>query len=179
MRHEDQLIQRRIDGDLSPQEAAAMERAAQDRPDIALRLHALRALHADIGALAKPLSADSHHALHARILHKVPAGRPKVYARIRPIDLVTAGVALGLIVLSYALCGSMVRGSLSVLLIACISFVGGLLVLILASMLRRLEAGLISRLIGRPIAIGPADLLVYRAVGVGLAIGGLLLTRLH
>ena len=181
MRHDDHLLQRLIDGDLSPHEAAAMDQAAHDRPELAAHLRALRALHADLGATARPMSADDHHVLHARIVQRLPATKPVVYARIRAFDLVTATIALALVITAYALCGSMVHGSgsLVVLAVACMSFVGGAMVLVMAGMLRRLEAGLFARLFGRPVAIGPADLLVYRAVGIGLAIGGLPLTRLH
>jgi hypothetical protein len=178
MHHDERLLQRLIDGDLSRHEADAMERAALDRPELAQRLRLLRQLHADLAGAARPLGADQHHDLHTRIVQHLPTTRPKPYARIRPIDLVTAATALALVLIAYALFGSIVRGSFAVLTLACISFVGGSLVLVLAGMLRRMEAGLISRLLGRPIAVGPADLLICRAVGVGLAIGGLYLTRL-
>jgi anti-sigma factor RsiW len=178
MHHEDRLIQRLIDGALSPHEAAALERTVQERPDLAARLGALRALHGDLGVAARPMSADQHHELHLRIAQRLPLTRPQSYARIRPIDLMTAAAVLAAVVMGYVLGGSLVHGGLVSLAAACISFVGGMLVLILAGMLRRIEAGLLARLLGHPVNVGPADLLVTRAVGIGLAIGGILLARL-
>jgi anti-sigma factor RsiW len=178
MHREDRLLQRLIDGALSPHEAAALERTVQERPDLASRLQALRALHGDLAAVAQPISADQHHDLHVRILAHLPTTRPKVYARIRPIDLVTAAAVLAVVVMGYVLGGSMAHGGLVSLAAACLSFVGGLLVLIMAGMLRRLEAGIRARLLGPPVNVGPADLLVTRAVGIGLAIGGILLARM-
>jgi hypothetical protein len=39
--------------------------------------------------------------------------------------------------------------------------------------LRAGESGLLSRLLGRPVAIGTADAMVYRAVGASLIVAGL------
>src|SRR3954468_11445805 len=112
MDHDARLIPRLIDGDLSRHEADAMERAALDRPELATRLRQLRQLHADLGGAARPLGGEQQHHPHPRTGQPLPTTRPQPYARIRPIDLVMAGTALALVVMSYALFGSMVRGSL-------------------------------------------------------------------
>jgi hypothetical protein len=175
MSDRDLLLQRLIDGRLSPAEAAALERTAQDDAAFAERYRLLQTLHQDLAAAASPLDGDAHHRLLDRIVQHLPAAKPQVYARVSPFDLVLAVSVLGCVAVAIGAVGSLVRGGVALLAAACISVTVGMLMLALAGMLRRVEAGVLRRLIGRPVTVGPADVLVYRAVGVGLALGGLYL----
>lgn len=178
MTPQDLLLQRLVDGRLSPHEVAGLERAAQDDAALASRLRAVTLLHQDLATAAPPMAADEHHALLGRIAAALPATRPQAYARVRALDLVLALGVLVLIGLAFVTAGSVMKQGLAMLTLACLGVVSGTFVLTLASMLRRAEAGLLRRLLGRPVTVGPADTLVYRTAGAALFIGGVYLALL-
>ena len=53
----------------------------------------------------------------------------------------------------------------------------GMLLLLVPSLLRNAESSLLGTLLRRPVSVGPADVLVYRAVGAALVVGAVWLTR--
>ncbi len=176
MNRDSQLIQRLVDGLLAPHEADAVERSLTDRGALA-DLQAARGLHQLLSMQAHPLSADEHHALMARMIEHLPRALPQSYAKFRPVDLVLACAAICLISVSFGAVGSFMHGSVVLVTIACISVVSGCALVVLAGMLRRAEAGLMRHVLRRPVTVGPSDLLVYRAVGIGMALGGMYLAH--
>lgn len=176
MNRDSHMIQRLVDGVLAPHEADAVERLLADRGAIA-ELDAARDLHLLLSSQARPLSADEHHALLGRMIEHLPRARPQSYTSFRPMDLVLACSAISLVAVSFGAVGSFMHGSVALVTIACISVVSGCALVVMAGMLRRAEAGLLRHVLRRPITVGPSDLLVYRAVGIGIALGGIYLAR--
>jgi anti-sigma factor RsiW len=168
--------QRLLDGELNAGEASAIERSLRDRPDLAAEHQALSGLHRAMTAAARPIDPERHHALLARITERLPDHRPAAYASLRPADILYTTMVLISIGLGYGLVGTFLHQSLIVVAFAVVSVVVGCLMIVLASMLRRAESGILSQLLRKPVVIGPADALVYRATGLGLAVGGIWLT---
>ncbi|MBA2480786.1 MAG: hypothetical protein H0V44_08995 [Planctomycetes bacterium] len=170
------FAQRLIDGELTAGEAAGTERSLRDRPQLAAEHQALADLHRAMTAGARPLDPQHHHALLARITEHLPDHRPAAYASLRPADILYTTVVLISIGMGYGLVGTFMGQSFLVVAFAAISVVIGCLMIIMAGMLRRAESGILSQLLRKPVVIGPADALVYRAAGLGLALGGIWLS---
>lgn len=169
MRQYERLLQRLIDGELSRHEAAGLAQLMQGRPELAEQERKLR----DLAVL---MSLDARHedgeALRSAILLRLPARPPRAEARVRPLDVLYAGLVIALISTTFAVLKVMTDQAMLLAVLAIISLVAGLALLLMAGWLRQTEAGMLSRLLRRPIAIGPGDVLVYRAVGLALALGG-------
>ncbi len=176
---EDLHSQRQLDGRLSPGEAAAVDAAlARDaaRADEASRM---RVLHAELSAALRPLDLDTHHALLTRFAQALPQGAPQPSRRLRTADLVLGVALLCMVGLCFGATGSIAHGTIAAMAIASMGLIGGMLLLLIATMLVRNNNGLLSKLLGRKLVIGPADVLLCRAIGLGMVIGGIYLAHLH
>jgi hypothetical protein len=172
MRQHDRWLQRLVDGELSRQEAAGLARLQQERPELADQERRLR----DLAVLMRLESARAPHAheeLRSAILLRLPARPPRAEARVRPLDLAYAGLVIGLIAATFAVVKVVADQAMLLAILAVISLMAGTGLLLMAGWLRQTEAGMLSKLLRRPVAIGPGDVLVYRAVGLALAVGGL------
>jgi len=178
MQDQDLHLQRLLDGALSAPEAAGVTSQVASDPRLGARLGALQNLDAGLQALARPMTGASHQLLLSRISEALPRGAPPAHARVRPADLIMALAVLAFVMVSFGTAGSLLHGSTILLALACVGLVSGMLILVLAAMVRRAERGLLRHLLGTAVSLGPADLLVYRAIGVGLALGGLYLAHL-
>lgn len=185
MRPEDCLQQRELDGVLPRDQAAALVALTCDRPAFAKQLAALQDLDADLRRLATSVSASgrqAHHdvVLRVAIMERVSNRVPATQVRVRPLDLIYAASAAVLALATYGLAGAAVRTLFEQAVVMTwaigISLSLGLLLLIAPGFLRRAESGVLGTILRRPVAIGPADVLVYRAVGVALVVGGIWLT---
>lgn len=182
MRAEDRLQQRELDRVLPRDESAALAALTASRPDIAHQAAALQALDADLRAMAKPLrTADHDLDLRQRIMARVAQRQPAAQVRVRPLDLVYAASAAVLVFAAYGLTGAAVRTLFEQAVVMTwaigLSLVLGMLLLAVPSLLRNAESSLLGALLRRPVTVGPADVLVYRAVGAALVVGAVWLTH--
>jgi hypothetical protein len=177
MQDKDFHLQRLLDGALAAPEAAGVQSQIDSDPVLRGRFEVLQALDGDLAASVRPLNNTQHQALLNRITDALPRHAPAVYASIRPSDIVLAASVLAMISICFATAGSIMHGSTTLVALACVGVAAGTFILILAAMLRRAERGLLRSLLGKSVALGPADLLIYRAIGIGLALGGLYLAH--
>jgi len=178
MQDQDLHLQRLLDGALSAPEAAGVTSQIASDPRLGARLSALQGLDAQLQDLAQPMTSASHQLLLSRISDALPRSAPAVHARVRPTDVIMAIAVLAFVMISFGTAGSLLHGSTVLLALACVGLVSGMLILVLAAMVRRAERGLLRHLLGTAVSLGPADLLVYRAIGIGLSLGGLYLAHL-
>jgi hypothetical protein len=170
-------LQRLLDGELSAREASAMDEALLRSPERAAEHLAHTRLHQLLLAQRSALALQHHQALLTAITERLPAGRPAAYSQVRPLDILVAVSVFAVIGLGYGIIGTLMHGSLVLVGLAVISVVIGCCLVLMAGMLRRIETGFLNRLLRKPISIGPADALVYRAVGIAFAVGGIWLTH--
>ena len=185
MHHDELLQQRELDGVLPRDQSAALAVLTADRSALAQQSIKLQALDADLRSLALTVrtrgqQANHDVALRAAIMERVSQRMPATHVRVRPLDLIYATSAAMLALATYGLAGAAVRTLFEQAVVMTwaigISLTMGLLLLIAPGFLRRAESGMLGTILRRPIAIGPADVLVYRAVGVALVVGGIWLT---
>jgi hypothetical protein len=178
MQDQDLHLQRLLDGALSAAEAAGVQSQVASDPQLSKRMDSWQQLHRDITASVHPLRAHEHQHLLTRITDALPSRAPKAYASIRPSDIVLASSVLAMISICFATAGSIMHGSTALVALACVGVAAGTCILVLAAMLRRAERGLLRNLLGTSVHLGPADLLIYRAIGIGLALGGMYLAHM-
>ncbi len=168
------IVQRSVDGELGAAENAALTHlltSDQDARDTAQRMEGLdRLLRADAARLARDEAADD--LLVAKICNHLPAGSPQRQQQIRIYDVAFAGIALTAVVLFYGLVGSM-RDLLPLTSLAIISLAAGVLLVGLASPLRKAETSVFSRIMRKRMNIGDGDLMVYRVTGIAIVIGAI------
>ncbi len=170
----ERIVQRSVDGELGAAENAALQHllaSDQDARDTAQRMEGLdRLLRADAARLTRDEAADDMRV--ARICAKLPAGAPQRQQQLRLLDLIFAGIALTAVTLFYGLVGTM-RDLLPLTSLAVISLIAGVLLISLASPLRRVETSFFSNLMKKRLNIGDGDLLVYRVTGIAIVIGAI------
>ncbi len=178
------LLQRDLDGVLGPAESAAVRHLLADRPELAAQAARLHQLDVGLRVVAQPLRmrAESDAAVHERICASLPSALPVRQLQVRIIDIVFASAVIGMFFVTYGVVGTAVHTIFQQAVVLTwligLSLIAGLALLLAPGLLRSLESGALGRLIGRPIAIGPADVLIYRAAGLSLVVGGLWLCRL-
>jgi hypothetical protein len=170
MDERDRLLQRWQDGRLGAAEGAAMERMARDTPPLQRQVDALAALDADLRQLHAPHRAAPD--LTAQVMARVPQRPPAGIARLSWLDLVLFSAIASLGAGTYALAGLSLSRSVTVLWIAGLSVVLGLLLVALPQAFREFETGLWSRVLQRPVLVSRIDVLVYRCLGLVIAGGG-------
>jgi hypothetical protein len=187
MRHQDSLQQRALDGVLPCEQAAGFAEMVASRPALAEQAAALQALDADLRRVtnaAQSTRGEQRNADHVRlrqaIMARIAARVPASQVRVRPLDVIYASAAAILVFAAYGLTRATVQTLFEQAVVMTwaigLSLTLGLLLLILPSFLRRAEASLLRTVMRRPITIGPADILIYRAVGMALVVGGIWLT---
>ncbi len=181
MRFEDSLQQRALDRVLPRDQAAALAEMVASRPAMAQQAMALQALDADLRQVAGHQPASVRQiAVREAIMARVAARVPTTQIRVRPLDVIYAATAAVLVFAAYGLTGATVHTLFEQAVVMTwaigLSLALGLLLLIIPSFLRQAESSLLSSLMRRPITIGAADILIYRAVGLALVVGGIWLT---
>ena len=181
MRPEDSLQQRALDGVLPRDQAAALAEMVAGRPALAQQAAALESLHADLRLVAgQPPPSERQIAAREAIMARVVARVPATQVRVRPLDVIYAATAAVLVFAAYGLTRATVHTLFEQAVVMTwaigLSLSLGLLLLIIPGFLRRAESSLLSSLVRSPITIGPADVLIYRAVGLALVVGGIWLT---
>ena len=185
MHSEDRLQQRELDGVLPRDQVAALAALTSERPSLAQQSFAMHTLDADLRTLAAVVSTPSRRAEHdvalrGLIMERVANRTPATHLRVRPLDVIYAVSAAVLALVTYGFAGAAVRTLFEQAVVMTwaigISLTLGMLLLIVPAFLRRAESGMLGSILRRPVAIGPADVLVYRAVGVALVVGGIWLT---
>ena len=175
MHEHDLLLQRFHDGELSQGEAVGLRRLLGDRPELqatSLRLDALHALLQDHTAEVR--GADIA-VLEARIRQALPLTPPKREVQVSVVHIITAVILasfVGLAVMVADQLSDVVREIVPVWSLAVISATCGLVMLLAARPLVRLEAGMFNRLLRRRLSVGDGEVLVCRVLGVALMIGG-------
>lgn len=172
----EQLLQRYRDGRLDRDQAAALERMVSSDPALARQAAGLADLDQGLRRLAAA-RPDDHHLLADRIVAALPPTLPKAEARLSLRDLLVAGTAGGVVAMTYAVIATITDRLQLLVALALVSLVAGCAIMLLAGSLRRAETGLVGRLLGRRVSVGPGDVLVYRTVGFALAVGGVWLAR--
>jgi hypothetical protein len=190
MRPADSLLQHLIDGEANGAEAAAAEHLLASDPALADRYKFL----SDIDLLAKhrACAVTSDHTanavLSAQLMDRLPAALPH-----RRVHVEIGSAVAALLISSVCTAGFFVAGTMDDLLpltwMALGSIVGGLVIVLGIGGFRprrdedtstyssgRLRAptppGLLRRLLGYRFALGDGELLLYRAVGCILMVGG-------
>lgn len=176
------LVQRDLDGALGAAEAAGVRQMMADQPVLAAQAKRLQLLDSKLRELAQPFVSaparvTANNLLHERICARLPQMPPIAQVRVRLVDLVVAVVVAGMLFVGYGVLGTAARSFFqeAVLLtwLIGLSLLAGLAMLLAPGFLRSMESGVLGQLIGRPIAIGPADTLIYRTAGLALVVGGL------
>jgi anti-sigma factor RsiW len=174
MHDRDRTLQRSIDGELGAAENAAVQHllaadsAARDHARSLERLD--RLLRTRATALAR--GHEAHDQVVSGIVRRMPSGAPERQKQLRLLDLVFAGGALTAVVLFYGLVGSL-RDLLPLTAMAVASFIAGLVLIVMARPLRKVETGFITRVLRKRVNLGSGDLLVYRVTGIAIVIGGI------
>ncbi len=167
----ERLLQQTLDGYADPARSAAAEHLNP------AQLEALRRLDAALKSRADQPLRVARDVVVARIVAALPTTAPAAQVRVRPVDALVAVLAATILVMVYGMVATVSQTILAQTLWLAwavgLSLVVGLALLVVPGLLRSWESGLFHRLLGRPIAIGPADVLIYRAVGAGLVLGGI------
>jgi anti-sigma factor RsiW len=172
----DILLQRAVDGQLGPAENAAVRCMIAGDPQIAAREQALTGLDQLLRQAAAPRrQLADHQRLRERIMARLPANRPIEQVQLRIGDVVLGTAVIGLLVMTYGTLGLVLDRSLLLVLLAGISLVAGCGLLAFAGALRG-DLPMLGMLLRRRIAVGPGEVLVYRAIGLTIAVGGIWLT---
>ncbi len=174
----DLLQQRDLDGVLPPDQAAALAALTAGRPELARQAEQLHEVDADLRRVSLSLWTNDHHlALRSAIMAKVAERTPTAQVRVRPLDLVYAMAAAVLVLATYGLAGATVHTLFAQAVVMTwavgLSLLLGLIMLLIPGLLRQAESSVLGAMMSRPVAIGPVDALVYRAVGLALVIGGI------
>lgn len=82
MTYDDEILMRRIDGELSPEEGERIDAAARADPDLAARLAAMRGLRT-AAREAFPVEVDPRDQALARLIGAATPARPSVLAKVR------------------------------------------------------------------------------------------------
>ena len=179
MHDHERLLQRLHDGELSPAEAAGLQRLMGGRADLqatSRRFDALDALLKDHAADAlSSARMQDVAALEARIREHLPTTAPKREVQVSGLHLVAAIVLVsfvGLAVMVANQLSEVMRDVVPVWSLAAISAACGLSLLIAARPLLRLEAGMVNRLLRRRMSVGDGEVMVCRVLGVALIVGG-------
>jgi hypothetical protein len=180
MTPQQRLLQRDLDGVLSRNESAAVAGLAASDSVLVQTQADLQRLDVDLKTLAPPVAVQDEARFRAQIMAALPAGLPERQLQVRPIDVIYAMCAVALVVIGF---GTLATASRTILeqttllvWLVGISLVTGLALVVAPGFLRSCESGILGRVLGRPVAIGAADALTYRAVGLSLVVGGLWLT---
>lgn len=180
MREADLLLQRALDGRLGPAENAAMRCMAEANPHVAAQAQALSGLDQllRLDAIERRTVADQvtdQSSLRAQIMDRLPATAPAEHLSLRIGDIVLSAAIIGLIVMTYGTLGLVFDRSLLLVLLACISLVAGCGLLAFAGALRG-DLPFLGMLLRHRVVVGSGDVLVYRAMGFAIAVGGVWLT---
>ena len=174
------LLQRDLDGALPRSESAAVAGLVAVDPALMRARGELQQLDADLKRMSASLTVAEEAYLRAQIMAALPLGLPTREVQVRPIDVVYAMCAVALVVIVYgtlATARQTILEQTAVLVwLVGFSLLAGSAMVLAPGFLRSCESGFLARVLGRPVAIGAADALVYRAVGASLVIGGLWLT---
>ncbi len=172
----DLLQQRDLDGVLPPDQAAALAALTAGRPELARQAEHLHEVDADLRRLSRR-HIDHHVALRLAIMAKVAERTPAAQVRVRPLDLVYAMTAAVIVLATYGLAGATIHTLFAQAVVMTwaigLSLLLGMILLLIPGFLRQAESSVLGAMMRRPVAIGPADALVYRAVGLALVIGGI------
>jgi len=180
MREADFLLQRALDGRLGPAENAAVRCMVEANPQVAAQEKALTGLDQLLrqDATVRRQVADQvadQSSLRAQIMARLPATASAEQVSLRIGDIVLGAAIIGLIVMTYGTLGLVFDRSLLLVLLACISLVAGCGLIAFAGALRG-DLPFLGMLLRRRVAVGPGDVLVYRAIGFAVAVGGVWLT---
>ena len=174
------LLQRDLDGALPRSESAAVAGLVAADPALTRARGDLQQLDADLKRMSAPHAVANEVMVRAHIMAALPPGLPTRQVQVRPLDVVYAMCSVALVVIAY---GTVATASQTILeqtavLVWLVGFslLAGLALVLAPGFLRSCESGFLARVLGRPVAIGAADALVYRAVGASLVISGLWLT---
>ena len=180
MNPQQRLLQRDLDGALPRSESAAVAGLAAADPTLTRIKGDLLQLDADLKRMSVLNPVADEADARAQIMAALPLGLPTRHVQVRPIDVVYAMCAVALVVIAYgalAIARHTILEQTAVLVwLVGLSLLAGLALVLAPGFLRSCESGLLARVLGRPVAIGAADALVYRAVGASLVIGGLWLS---
>lgn len=175
MHHHDRLLQRFHDGELSQGEAVGLRRLLSERPELQATSQRFDALHALLQDHSAEVRGVDIAVLEARIRHALPLTPPKREVQVSVVHIITAVVLasfVGLAVMVADQLSDVVREIVPVWSLAVISATCGLVMLLAARPLVRLEAGMFNRLLRRRLSVGDGEVLVCRVLGVALMVGG-------
>jgi anti-sigma factor RsiW len=175
MKPNDLLLQRFHDGELSQAEAAGLDRLMRERPELKAASQRLDALDALLKDHVAEVRTGQVAELVDRIQQALPSTIPKRQVQISGVHVVVAAVLVSFVGLAVMVADQLtgvMRDVVPVWSLACISAICGLALLIAARPLLRIEAGLFNRLLRRRLAVGDGEVLVCRALGVALIVGG-------
>ncbi len=174
------LLQRFADGAASTAEAQLVSHLVQHDADTRQRLAVISSLDNALRHAYRPHQGarDHHDQVLQLIRNRLPTTIPKSSISLTLVDLVYGIMLVSLMGVGYGLLGSLSAQPVLLLTIAIFSLIGGLALTVLAGAVRRLESSVLGSLLHRRVTVGSTDVLVYRAIGIGMAMGGLWLTRL-
>jgi len=174
------LLQRFADGAASTAEAQLVSHLVQHDEESRQRLAIISSLDSALRhAYRQPRETRVSHDLVLQLIkNRLPTTIPKISISLTLADLLYGVMLVGLVGFGYGVLGSLSAQPVLLLTIAIFSLIGGLALTVLAGTVRRLESSVLGSLLHRRVTVGSADVLVYRAIGIGMAMGGLWLTRL-
>ena len=171
------LLQRARDGVLGQAENAALQ--AMLSADSALAGHegALTELDILLRREAAPRRQRPAEAHIAAVMQGISAHAPATSWHLRVGDVVMAATLISLIVVTYGIMGTMLNRSAMLVALAGVSLVAGCGLMAFAGALRG-DLPLLGALLRQRMHLGNGEVLVYRAVGCAIAIGGVWLSWL-
>lgn len=170
MRESQRILMRSLDGELG----TAEQRASSRLRAIQSERQQLEQLDRELQEFLGPQrSANEQHRQHIDAICTAVRSMPRPERSIASYGSLVAAVAV--MVGAVALFGMMgsVRDLLPLGLITMITCGVGVLLLVFARQWREMEAGLVERLLRKPVPVTPTDVFSYRAVAVILVAGGI------
>jgi hypothetical protein len=171
------LLQRARDGALGPAENAALRAMLAADPTLAAAEERLATLDSLLRQEAAPRRQRSTDAVMAHIIDHLPARVPTAEMQLRLGDVIMGGLLVSLVAVTYSIIGTMFNHSAMLVALAVVSLVAGCGLLAFAGALRG-DLPLLGALLRRRVAVGSGEVLVYRAVGCAIAVGGVWLSWL-
>ncbi len=175
MQPNDRLLQRFHDGELTQAEAAGIEHLLAQQPSLLAASQQLDQLDQLLKAHVERTVTSDPAELADRIRYHLPTTIPKREVQVSVMHVVAAVVMVCFVAMGVILADNMkwiLHDVVPMWSLALIAMLCGGALLIAARPLLRLEAGIIQWMLRRRLAVGDGEVLVCRALGVALIIGG-------
>lgn len=173
MQIHDQTLQRYLDGELSSAEAQAVRTMLENKPELRQQFSREQAFDELLFNSANYRDDNEQHEQIASIMEALPAQAPQRKPSFSLAQMIFAALIVVSIGLSYGYAGnSNLESIVPISLITITSIVIGFLLVFMARPIRRIEASLAARFLSWRLNVGQADVVMHRAAGIAIILGG-------